>query len=83
MNIADIPEDLAKAIWWILQKIKKEYLATPSEEQILYKFVPGEVVIAGRPRTTPSSEDQKLALSALPCQNHLLRSKKQRYKRTE
>lgn len=64
MNKAD--EDIFnKAVWWVLKRIKKEFLATPDDEQVHFRFVPGQVLIMGQTPTVPSVEDQKQALRIL------------------
>lgn len=64
-NLDDIPEEIVKAIWWVLKEIKKEYLATPNGEQVYFSIVPGEVLIIGQIPTVPSIEEQKQALRIL------------------
>ncbi len=65
LEIENLPEDTLQPVWWLFKRIKKEYLATSEGEEVLLKFVPGEVVIAGNERTVPDLEDQKLALRLL------------------
>lgn len=64
--MSKIDEDIFnKEIWWVLKRIKKEYLATPDDKQVHFSFVPGEVLIIGQTPTAPSVEDQKQALRIL------------------
>lgn len=49
-KVDDLPEEAVVAIRWALREIKKEYLATPSGEQVYIRFT-GSVRIIGQPKT--------------------------------
>ncbi len=65
LEIEDLSEDTLLPVWWVIKRVKNEYLATMEGEEVLLKFVPGEVIIAGNQRTIPDLEDQKLAVRLL------------------
>lgn len=54
---SDLEKEFQQAIVWMLKEIKKEYLATPSDEYVCYEFQHSE--------DAPNAEDQRRAIQFL------------------
>lgn len=61
LSVDELPEDLMEPVWWVLKRIKREYLAADDYDRVIFKFVVGEVLHPGQKKIIPNLEDQKIS----------------------